>query len=870
MADRDGIVAALRLAAIVDSSDDAIIGKDLTGTVSSWNRGAERIFGYSAAEAIRQPILLIVPHGREGEEEEVQRKICAGESIEHFETIRRRKDGTLVPVSLTISPVRAHDGTIVGASTIARDITERRRNEALAADLQRRLLTLIDASGSVLGSPRLDTVLPATVNLANELLSADGYAIWRADRDGKAWAIVASRGISSDFADHLIDSAARPPAFPLTEPIVLEDVYASELEWRWAVYRAEGIESMLVIPMTIAGTTSGTLVAYHHTKRRFSDVEVQTARALANLAGSAITTAELYEEQRRSREAVERVNRRAAFLAEASAILGGSLDYEVTLKAVANLAVPHVADWCAVDIIDDAGELKRLAVAHVDPTKVEYARTLRGRYPEDPESPYGVHHVIRTGRSVMMESIPDEIVEARARDPEHLRILRELGPTSYVCVPLVARARTLGALTFVSAESGRQYGTDDLHFAEDVAYRAALAVDNAYAYRQLSVANRAKDEFLATLSHELRTPLNAVLGWARMLRDGDVRGERRAHALEVIERNAEAQLRLVEDLLDVSRIITGKLRLDVQRIELPPIIEAAIEAIQPAATAKNIHVQTALDPKAGPMYGDAARLQQAVWNLLVNAVKFTPRDGRVRVTLMRSTSHLAIEVADTGEGLAPDVLPFVFDRFRQGESGPTRGHGGLGLGLAIVRHIIELHGGSVSASSPGPGQGATFHIHLPVMVASRETRRLGSDVGERTSGPPPSLRGVRVLVVEDDDDARELIVSMLSACDADVAAVSTAGAALAALDERMPDVILSDIEMPAMDGYEFIREVRGRTRAGGGRVGAIALTAYARPEDRARSLMAGFQMHLSKPVNVSELAAAVASVGRHDGSQQPS
>jgi PAS domain S-box-containing protein len=866
MAEADGLAAALRLAAIVESSDDAIVSKDLTGRITSWNRSAERMFGYTAEEVIGQSIAIIIPEERRSEETEVLRRICAGESVDHFETIRSRKDGTILPVSLTISPIRAPDGTVVGASKIARDITDRKRAEAIVADLQRRLLTLVSASSALLGSPQLEDVLAAAVKLAADLLSADAYAVWRLDATTKSWKIVTSAGISSEFAARLVAADQAMADTSLSrEPLIVDDVHATSLlEHRREAYSREGIQSFLVVPMTIGSAVSATLVAYFRSRHHFSDVEVQTARALGNLAAAAVTTAELYDAERRSREALERASSRSAFLADVSAVLAGSLDYEVMLKAVANLVVPAFADWCAVDIVDERAAVERVTVARAEAVSTDPQRVAQTRYAEDPTWPPTGHLVIKTGRSVLVKDVQADM-QAEVRDEERLRMVREIALTSYISVPMLAHGRTLGALSFLSGGSNRHYTEEDLRFAEDIAYRAALAVDNADAYRQASAANRAKDEFLATLSHELRTPLNAVLGWARILRDGGLREDRRGHALSVIERNAEAQLHLVEDLLDVSRIITGKFRLDVQEVDLSTTIEAAIEAIQPAASAKDIRLQRVLGPNAGPVYGDAARLQQVAWNLLANAVKFTPRGGRVQITLLRTNSHAELEVTDTGEGLAADVLPFVFDRFRQGDSGPARGHMGLGLGLAIVRHIVELHGGSVAATSAGKGQGATFKIKLPVIAAERVrgASRIHPSVSD---GAIPverrqMLGGVHVLVVEDDPDTRELITNLLSDRDARVTAVESAAAGLAFLDQMLPDVILSDIEMPNQDGYEFIQTVRRRAPDKGGSVAAIALTAYARPQDRARSLLSGFQVHLSKPVNFNELLAAVASLG---------
>ena len=590
--------------------------------------------------------------------------------------------------------------------------------EARHTDLEQRLVALVSASGTLFGSPLIDDVLPGVVVLARTLIPADGYALWRFDVAAKRWHIGASHGVSEAFTSRIIrtDHGDQVSTIPFSEPLVAESVHTIPmLAKRLETYREEGIQSMLAVPLQIAGHATGTLVFYFRTPHQFSDIEVQTSRALANLAAAAITTAELSELQQLSRERAEQANRQAAFLSEASAALGSSLDYQATLRTVAELAVPHIADWCAVDIVDEQGRVQRLAVAHVDPARVEMARTLMDRYPPDPDAPGGVQQVIRTATPVIYPVISDAMLVASARDPEHLRAMRDLSIRSVIMVPLVAHGRTFGALTFVHAESGRQYSDADFRFAQDVADRSALAVENARAYAQVNTANRAKDEFLAILSHELRTPLNAVLGWARMLREGTISEGKTPRALEVIERNAMAQLDLVDDLLDLSRIITGKFRLNVAPVDLGAAIAAAVEAVQPAADAKGIAIDLVADDGSDSMIGDEPRLQQAVWNLLANAIKFTPGAGRVTVTRRRRNGNVEVEVADTGEGIDAAVLPFVFDRFRQGDSGTTRAHMGLGLGLAIVRHIVELHGGRVSVSSEGRGTGSTFRLSLPVV-----------------------------------------------------------------------------------------------------------------------------------------------------------
>ena len=555
---------------------------------------------------------------------------------------------------------------------------------------------------------------------------------------------------------------------------------------------------------------------------------------------------------------------RGRFLAEAAAMLGSSLDYETTLQRFARLSVPLLADWCAIDMLDADGNVRRLVVAHTNPEMEAKAQRIIEQYPPR-HGDAGLMAVLASHRSELYGEIPEALLIGQSRDAAHLQMLRDLGLKSAMIVPLVARDRTLGAITFVHAESGRRFTQADLAFAEDLARRAALAVDNAALYREAQAANRMKDEFLATVSHELRTPLNAILGWAQLLRGGDLEEGELERALETIERNARAQAQLIEDLLDISRIITGKLRLDVRPIELAGLIESAVDSVHPAADAKGIRLQVVVDPRAGPVSGDANRLQQIVWNLLVNAIKFTPRDGRIGVSLSRVNSHVEIIVNDTGEGIAPDLLPLIFDRFRQADASTTRKHGGLGLGLSIVRHLVELHGGTVHAESRGPGLGSVFTVKLPLAATRKgDEQRVhptASDDRVDVGLGGTKLDGVRVLVVDDEQDARDLLSHLLRRCRADVETVASAADALAAIRRQRPDVLLSDIGMPGEDGYMLIQQVRAlEEQTGLGKIPAVALTAFARAEDRRRALMAGFQMHVPKPVEAAELTAVVANL----------
>ncbi|MFP5286518.1 MAG: ATP-binding protein, partial [Thermoanaerobaculia bacterium] len=392
------------------------------------------------------------------------------------------------------------------------------------------------------------------------------------------------------------------------------------------------------------------------------------------------------------------------------------------------------------------------------------------------------------------------------------------------------------------------------------------------AWREAEAASRSKDEFLATLSHELRTPLNAILGWAQILELAPGDEDKRRRGLQAIHRNAKAQAQLIDDLLDLSRIVSGKMRLDVRTVDLAAVLEGAVEAVRPAAEARSIRLHRVLDPLAGPVAGDPDRLRQVVWNLLANAVKFTPKGGRVEVRLERVSSHVEIVVADSGVGIGPELLPHVFDRFRQGDSSASRVHGGLGLGLAIVRHLVELHGGTVEARSPGPEQGSTFVVSLPLSVARLDMpeRRAHPRAVEETAAacledPALNLRGIRVLVVDDEPDARETLQEILEHCEAEVLAVGSAGEAMRGLDRFRPHVLLSDIGMPGEDGYALIRRVRELPPERGGRVPAAALTAFARGEDRRTALLAGYQMHVPKPVEINELATVVATLARGTG-----
>lgn len=564
---------------------------------------------------------------------------------------------------------------------------------------------------------------------------------------------------------------------------------------------------------------------------------------------------------------------RRAFLANVTSTLTSSLDYHVTLSNLSQLVVPKLADWCALEVLEEGlkGSVQ-VAVAHVDPEKVAFARDLGQKYPADPNAAVGVPQVIRSGKSEFYPHIPAQLLRDQAKDAGHLALIEQLQLRSAMVVPLRAREQVLGAMTFVYAESGRSYVLEDLEFAEEIARRASIAIDNARLYvaeqsarQSADVANRAKDEFLATVSHELRTPLNAIMGWAKLLVDAHLDDAKRARAAETIERNAVAMAQLIEDLIDVSRIVSGKMRLETRQVDLAAVVLAALESAKPSIEAKGIKLVCKLAAHVGEVTGDPSRLQQVAWNLLSNAVKFTDRGGTIELVLQRTGDTLEFQVGDTGRGIAAHFLPHVFDRFRQADGRITRSYGGLGLGLSICRDIIALHGGEIHAESAGEGQGARFAVKLPASAGGAPLPGPNTDQRGAPKEDPSQatiLRGVRVLVVDDDDDSRQLVERILEQCGSRVVSASNVQDALLAIRGDPPDVLVSDIGMPVEDGFDLIRQVRALSAAQGGQVPAIALTAYTRVQDRKQLLSAGYMSHVPKPVEATELVSVVARLAQ--------
>jgi PAS domain S-box-containing protein len=615
VADEPEVLSRARLAAIVESSDDVIVSKTLDGIITSWNPAAERTFGWTAPEAVGQSIMLIVPDDRRAEEDGVLSRIRRGERVDHFETLRRTKDGHLIDMSITVSPIKDSSGKIVGASKVGRDITERRTTQMAL----RRLAAVVESSHDVIVTKTLDGVITS----------------WNP---------------------------------------------AAERTFGWTAAEAIGQPIMLIVPDDRWAEEEGVLGRIRRGER-----------------------VDHFETIRRAKD-------------------GRLVDMSITVSPIRG----------------DSG------------------------------------HVV--GASTV------------ARDISQRRRMEQQG--------------------------------------------AALLVREQEARQEAEALNRAKDELLATVSHELRTPLNSIFGWARLIQSGELDEAGRARAIETILRNASAQARLVEDLLDFSRMTAGRMRLDLQRVELNGIVEAAIETVRPTARIKGVSLMAALDDSLETMQGAPDRLQQVVWNLLMNSIKFTRRGGRVEISTRRLPEAVAVVVTDTGQGIAADILPHVFELFRQGDSSSTRAHGGLGLGLALVRRLVELHGGHVMAHSGGKDQGATFTVTLP--LPARLQLPAASEGQPTTDARRRPLEGTRVLVVDDDLEFLELAATVLRHAGAELRAVSSAARAHDVLKSWFPNVILTDLAMPGEDGFMLASALRTIFTEQQTPVPIVAVTAYGTPESRAR------------------------------------
>ena len=537
------------------------------------------------------------------------------------------------------------------------------------------------------------------------------------------------------------------------------------------------------------------------------------------------------------------------FLAQASAELAGVADYQETLDRIARLAVPHFADWCAIDLLQADGSLKRVAAAHVDPDKAHLAHELHRRYPPDPKSPTGVWNVLRTGQGELIPEITQEMLQQRARDPELLKIVQGLGLRSYIGAPLAVRGRTLGVASFVTAKSGRRYGQADLELAEDLGRRAGVAIENARLLDALRESDRAKDVFLATLAHELRNPLAPIWNGLSIIKRarGDI--QRIENVGGIMERQVGQLSRLVDDLLDVSRIGTGKIELKREPTNLVHVIAAAVEISRPHIELAHHKLSISFPDGSTDLVADPARLAQVFSNLLNNAAKYTRRGGRIDVVVESSPDELVVRVRDNGTGIAPDMLGKVFGLFTQVTQPTERRQGGLGIGLSLVEGLVRLHGGRVQAYSGGVDQGSEFTVRLP-----RHRLRDAPEAAGKAAPSvpaPPQAQSRRLLVVDDNEDAASTVAELLRMSGNEVKIAHDGGSAVSVTAEFRPDLVLLDIGLPDINGYEVARRIR--KLPGVRQPVLIALTGWGQQQDKDAAAQAGFDHHWTKPVDPQRL-----------------
>lgn len=1081
-----------RLAAIVESSDDAIIAKTLDGTITDWNAGAERLYGYAAAAAIGQPFSLLVPTERANEVAQTIQRFHRGERIDHFETVRRRRDGSLVDVSVSYSPIRASDGQLVGVSVITREVTQRKRLERLRVVRQAVTQVLAEAA-------RIDEAIPAVLQTIGEKLAWDVGAFWRLNERrellccehlwrqslGRADEFIAATA-QSTFASGVglpgriwaagaaawVLNVLEDPNFPRQKiaarsglraafgfPIMVNGDCLGVIEFFSGEIRAP--DDDLLETMSTIGGQIGQFIERKHAEERLQHSERELADFFENASvglhwvgpdgtimrvnraelellgyrreeyiGHSITEfhvdqdviadilrrlrageilrdypaqmrakdgsirdvlidssvkwdnaefihtrcftrdvtdrrqaeAAAHERQRqlevvannapvllahcdvegtykfvnqpyaarfglRPRDLIgqhlrdvlgpgvfariepyiqtvlagrrvefeteapyhgiglqpvlcayqpewdedgrvvgfvaaitniaerKQIEQTIRFLADASASLASLVDYQSTLQKVARLAVPFFADWCTVDVVADDGTLHRVAVAHVDPSKVELAHEVYRRFPPEPTAPQGVWNIVRTGQTEMVSEITDDLLGASVKDPELLAILQQLGLRSYLGVPLSVRGKVLGVLTFIAAESGRRYQASDRAVAEDLAHRAAVAIENAQLYANLREADRVKDEFLAMLAHELRNPLAPIRNALHILKLPAVNGALLDQAREMAERQVQHMARLLDDLLDVSRISRGRIELRREVIEVAPLVQRCVEAVRSLFDERRHQLQVSLPAEPVWLEGDPTRLEQVITNLLNNAAKYTDPGGLVRLTGTRDDGGLVLRVRDTGIGIAPEVLPHIFDLFVQGERRLDRSQGGVGIGLTLVKRLVELHGGTVQAASAGPDRGSEFTVRLPALprAVKHEPTKLQTQIAP--SSRPPAHR---ILVVDDNVDAADSLATLLRLGGQTVQVAYDGPAALHAAQSLHPQIVFLDIGMPGMNGYDVAQRLRRQPESRAALL--VALTGWGQESDQQRSFEAGFDRHLVKPIEPSTLEAVLASV----------
>lgn len=831
-------------------SDYAIYMLDPTGLITTWNLGAERMKGYAASEVIGKNFSMFFPtedieNGKPARELELARFQDRYED----EGLRVRKDGSTFWANAILTALHDTRGELIGFAKITRDLTARRAKE----EAERRLLREQAAREAAENaeqrlkeneeryralSRRLEIVLEGV---------ADGITV-----QNRAGQVVYANA-----------AAARFCGFESGEALM--SATANEIVERFDILDIDGrpLDASSLPGRKVLNGEEGSSVVLCIRDRRSQREWWVLLRANAVLGpdGSPELAINIWHDVTAER----RDDRQTHYLAEATAALSGSLQETELFSKLAEALVPGLGDWCSIYLLDGA-ELVNVGHAHVDSRMSEVATEYRRKYPPNRALPGGVREVIRSGRPQIFNGITEEVLKNWSTEQEGLNLLREIDLKAAVIAPLRGREGALGAISLFTTGTMRRYDDADCALIVEIGRRAGATLENVRLYeaaqsaaKTAEEASLAKDEFLATVSHELRTPLNAILGWSSILRDR-VTDNALVKPIEVIHRNAQAQVKIVDDILDLSRVITGNFRIDARPVDIVAIAQDAIEVVRPSAAAKQIRIHFVQKPDLCLLIADPERLQQVIWNLLSNAVRFTGDDGEIRLTVAQDGGKVVLSVSDTGKGIDPAFLPFVFDRFRQADSTITRRVGGLGLGLALVKHIVELHGGTVVAESAGIGKGATFMVALPIRAVIPVPAESRSVPKTSALTPKPSLHGVRVLVIDDENDAREMVAEVLESAGAVVETARSTVEGYECFKRNRPDVLVSDLGMPDEDGYSLMRRVRALPKSEGAGVPSLALTAFTRTEDRTKALAAGYTTHVGKPVDPLILVSAVANL----------
>lgn len=919
---------------LVDSSPDGIFAFDTNFRYILWNPSMERMFGIGKAEILHQCAFDVFPSLKETGEDRYFLAAVAGKSsvaptrAQCF--VKDRPLNRQECVECHYSPLKNDRGEIIGGMAVVRETGQRQQAEEQRIQLMRQQISRIQAEAnqwrfeflaqaSTLLAASLDyeTTLtnvaklivpeladwclidlmaedmiervavahidPNQVELAHQrpryyFLDPNAtYGVCRVLRTGQ-----------SELYAHIVEEGIVETAIGLTAAQSFSLNQSQNFDPKQLQILPEiGCKSAMIVPLLARGQILGaiTLVA-SDSERQYESSDLALAEDLANRAALAVDNARIHREAQRARQAAERSANRTALLQRITAALSESLTIAQVAKVVVTQGTASLGAAAGViALLSHSDDILQIVQA------VGYPQDIIDSWQQfHLDTPAPLSDTVRTGEAIFLENQTVFL----AAYPDLQEMIARTPYQSWASIPLIIEGYPVGGMG-LSFEQPRYFSDDDRNFMRSLAQQCAQAMERAYLYEAeqsartaseaarsaAEAANRMKDEFLAIVSHELRTPLNSILGWAQLLRSRKFDPTKTAAAIETIERNARSQNQLIEDILDVSRMLRGKLKLEIRSVDLVALIEAVIESGRPAATAKAIQVEFVVEIKIGAISGDWNRLQQVVWNLLSNAIKFTPAGGRVEIRLSAAekfldeddsqstaTACVQIQVTDTGQGINPEFLPYVFEQFRQADSGTTRAYGGLGLGLAIARYLVELHGGKVWAESPGKGLGARFTVQLPLLSGSPALSKLAHNTPEALpldfSTPLPlattaaRLDGLQVLVVDDEADTREFLRAVLEEYGAKVTAVGSAAEALLTLASDRPDAIVSDIGMPEQDGYSLIRQVRDWETQTGWQIPALALTAYARDEDCHQALLAGFQKHVTKPVEPAYLVEVLA------------